>query len=133
MDESRRAVNLAARSGRRAPADETAPMMTDGLYHVAFQTAFGSGQGVATVQDGRLRGGDADYSFKGVCTGDSRRIVAEIQVERRKQGRGGLSGQWRAIDIRLEGQPGVKASAMTGTLSASPDQPVAAVLTRISD
>ena len=42
--------------------------MTDGLYKVHYETALGQGFGVATLLDGKIRGGDGAFYYSGPFT-----------------------------------------------------------------
>jgi hypothetical protein len=57
-------------------------MIRNGLYKIEFETAQGSGRGVAVARDGRISGGNSAFAFAGRYRETGGEIVAEISVLR---------------------------------------------------
>jgi hypothetical protein len=52
--------------------------MRDGLYKVAFQTAAGSGAGVAVLESGTIRGGDSMMFYTGTFSEAGSQFTARV-------------------------------------------------------
>lgn len=56
--------------------------MLNGLYKIEFETAQGSGRGVAVARDGRISGGNSAFAFAGSYRETGGEIAADISVLR---------------------------------------------------
>ena len=56
--------------------------MLKGLYKIEFETAHGSGRGIAVARDGQMSGGNSAFALVGSYRETGNEIVAELSVLR---------------------------------------------------
>jgi T3SS negative regulator,GrlR len=108
--------------------------MHDGLYKVTFYTPRGTGTGVVTLLDGRVRGGNASNFYLGTYVSDGEHVSAQVttRVHTRISGTVFLFGV-ESAHIRLSGSLRGSTGHFTGTAREAPGIQLRAVLEKLSD
>lgn len=108
--------------------------LRDGLFKVSFQTPLGTGNGVAVLEGGKLRGGDSMMYYAGPYSQDGDKFSAKIATGRHShvQGMSPVFGQ-DSVNIAVEGTTQGDSAQMTGTAAEVPGVSFQASLTRLGD
>ena len=106
--------------------------MKNGLYKVAVSTAFGTGAGVVTLMDGRIRGGDSAISYIGQYAEDGGHFVANVTIKRHTAGVPSLLGNDQ-IAVAFQGKADDDRVSLLGSVPAVPGVGFQARLEFISD
>jgi hypothetical protein len=104
-------------------------MLPDGFYVVQFRTPRGSGAGVMTLANGKLRGGDSVIMYTGSYSQDGDKFTARVSTRRHTPGEPTVFGV-DAVTIDLTGKSSDGAASCTGTAAGITFQ---ADLHRVSD
>lgn len=108
------APRLVMAPGRSDKSKKGNPMIEDGLYRVSFRTPQGQGTGVASLQKGKLRGGDSMMAYVGSYNEAKGSFEADVRVYQHSQ----VPGMTSAIgvneaDLHISGT--VQGSNVSGT------------------
>jgi hypothetical protein len=89
-------------------------MLTDGFYIVQFRTPKGTGAGVLTLADGKLRGGDSAIMYTGSYSQEGDKFTAQVSTKRHTQGMPSVFGV-DSVTLTLAGKSSDSAASCTGT------------------
>ncbi len=106
----------------------------DGLYKVSFQTPLVAGNGVVTLVDGKLRGGDSIMHYSGTYSQDGDKFSATVVTGRHSstQGMSSVFGKDH-VNITLQGTTQGDSAQMSGTAAEVPGVTFQASLARLGD
>jgi len=93
--------------------------MNNGLYRVDFDTPLGSGNGVAVLDNGKLRGGDSAIYYVGSYASDGNNLSASIHVNRHSNGMPSVLGIDSA-NLELQGTIEKGSAALIGSTPQAP-------------
>jgi len=104
-------------------------MLPDGFYVAQFKTPKGSGAGVLTLANGKLRGGDSAIMYSGTYLQDGDKFTAHVSTKRHTQGMPSVFGV-DAVSLTLTGKSSDVTASCTGAAAGVTFQ---ADLHRVSD
>jgi hypothetical protein len=106
----------------------------EGLYKVDFHTVHGTGTGVIYAIDGKLRGGNSAFTFRGNYNRRGDRISVKVSTERYNDDPAfkALFGN-DMITLLLEGESEGSVVTLAGSALQLPGVTFTAVLTHIDD
>ncbi len=107
--------------------------MTDGLYKVHYETALGQGFGVATLLDGKIRGGDGAFYYSGPFTWKGDEFDANVVTGRFGDASAPSVFGKDDVHLALQGKSTNGSLSVTGHAKEAPDVAFHATFTKIAD
>lgn len=105
-----------------------------GLYAIRFQTQAGAGSGVAYLENGKLRGGDAMMAYVGSYDEANGSLNAEVHVSKHTNVPNMISVFGvNDVDIHLTGSVSGGNAALTGTAPQAPGYALKVTMERLHD
>jgi hypothetical protein len=107
--------------------------MTDGFYKVHYETGLGQGFGVATLTDGKIRGGDGAFYYTGTFTLKGDEFAADVVTGRFGDPKTPSVFGKDDVHLTLQGNVTKTSISVKGHAKEAPDVAFHATFTKIAD